>query len=72
MCYYTSVKTTGSQLAKALLALFPQADSFTPIIRANGFAHPNLPVLSVDNGRSLNLYNWGLIPFWVLTVMIKH
>ncbi|WP_285011215.1 SOS response-associated peptidase [Pedobacter faecalis] len=65
MCYYTSVKTTGRQLAADLHAPFERADQFTGIVRANGFSHPELPVLSVDNGRSINMYNWGLIPHWV-------
>jgi putative SOS response-associated peptidase YedK len=65
MCYHTSQKTTGSQIAKALQAPFPRQDDFKPIYHANGFAHPDLPVLSMDGGRSIQLMNWGLIPFWV-------
>lgn len=65
MCYHTSQKETGHKIAKVLQAPFPKQDEFQPIFHANGFAHPNLPVLSIDHGRSINLYNWGLIPFWV-------
>jgi putative SOS response-associated peptidase YedK len=65
MCYHTSVKVKGTEIAKAILAPFPQADLFKPIYHANGFAHPDMPVLSADKGRSIQLFNWGLIPFWV-------
>ena len=66
MCYYTSVKTTGSQLAKAIQAPFPKQDLFEPIYKANGFDHPDLPVLYIGpDGKSLDLFTWGLIPFWV-------
>jgi putative SOS response-associated peptidase YedK len=65
MCYHTSVKLKAKDLIKAVNAPFPQEDLFQGFNHANGFAHPTLPVLSVDHGRSLNLYSWGLIPFWV-------
>jgi putative SOS response-associated peptidase YedK len=65
MCYYKSQKTSGREIAKALMAPFVLADQFAPINNINGFTHPMTPVLSVDNGRSINLYSWGLIPFWV-------
>jgi putative SOS response-associated peptidase YedK len=64
MCYYTSVKTTAKQLKEAFNAPFVDEESFVPKEDINGFAHPLLPVLCVDNGRSLNLYQWGLLPFW--------
>lgn len=64
MCYYTSVKTTAKQLKEAFNAPFVDEERFAPRDDINGFSHPILPVLSVDNGRSLNLYQWGLLPFW--------
>jgi len=66
MCYYTSVKTTASQLVADLNATFERADEFTGIVRANGFSHPGLPTLTMsETGRTLDLYTWGLIPHWV-------
>lgn len=65
MCYHKSVKIKGSEIAKALQAPFADAELFTLIYHANGFAHPDLPVLSMEGDRSLQLFNWGLIPFWV-------
>lgn len=65
MCYHKSVKVKAAEIAKALQAPFADAELFNPIYHANGFAHPDLPVLSMEGGRSINLFNWGLIPFWV-------
>lgn len=70
MCYYTSVKTTSKQLKEAFNAPFVSEDLFQPKDELNGFAHPLMPVLSVDNGRSLNLYQWGLVPFWAKDMSI--
>jgi len=65
MCYYTSVKTKASDLIKAVEAPFADQDSFEPAYQLNGFAHPDMPVLSNDQDRSIKLYSWGLIPGWV-------
>lgn len=65
MCYHKSVKVKAAEIAKTLQAPFPDAELFNPIYHANGFAHPDLPVLSMEGGRSIQLFNWGLIPFWV-------
>lgn len=37
MCYHTSQKTTGHEIAKAIQAPFPRQDEFQPIFHANGF-----------------------------------
>ncbi len=65
MCYHKSVKIKGSEIAKALQAPFEEAKLFDPMFHVNGFAHPDLPVLSMEYGRAINLFSWGLIPFWV-------
>lgn len=65
MCYRKSVKVSGHEIAKAGLVPFAEADQFKPIYHANGFSHPELPVLSMESGRSVQLFSWGLIPFWV-------
>jgi putative SOS response-associated peptidase YedK len=66
MCYHATVKYKGSELAKIVQAPFPKADLFEPIYHANGFAHPNLPTIANgEGGKSVDLFSWGLIPFWV-------
>ena len=67
MCYYVSVKTNPKQLMSAFNAPFPPGLAFKGIHMANGFSHPLLPVLTFNDGKSLNLYQWGLIPNLVKT-----
>jgi putative SOS response-associated peptidase YedK len=65
MCYHTSVKLKATELIKVVNAPFPKQEYYLEFNHANGFAHPNLAALSVDHERSINLYSWGFIPFWV-------
>jgi putative SOS response-associated peptidase YedK len=44
---------------------FIQSESFKPVFSACGFNFPALPVISNQNPESIDLFNWGLIPFWV-------
>jgi hypothetical protein len=61
--FSTFVKIKASELIKAVNTPILRQEDYLEFNHANGFAHPNLAVLSVDHGRSLNPYNWGLIPF---------
>lgn len=69
MCYYVSVKTNSRQLMQKLDAPFEREEEFTEFNLVSGFAHPKLPVLYVDKGignaKQIDLFTWGLIPFWV-------
>lgn len=66
MCYHATVKVKGNELAKIVMAPFPKDDLFEPIYHANGFAHPDLPIIVYgEEGKLIDLFNWGLIPFWV-------
>ncbi|MCD6379251.1 SOS response-associated peptidase [bacterium] len=37
---------------------------FTPVHSANGYKHPQLPVITDENPREIQLMGWGLIPSW--------
>lgn len=68
MCYYVSVKTKANELVSTFNAPYTRAEEHVPYFLTNGFTHPLLPVLANDHGRSINLYQWGLIPFWVKSI----
>lgn len=38
---------------------------FNPVFHASGFSFPEWPVITAEEPGKLNLFNWGLIPFWV-------
>jgi len=64
MCYHTSVQITAKDLVKIFNAPFPKEENYKVLYHANGFAHPDMAVLSHEQERSLNIYSWGLIPLW--------
>ncbi len=39
-----------------------------PHYHASGFEHPDLPVITNENPREIQLLNWGLIPSWTKDV----
>ena len=62
MCYHTSVKTTVNQLKVAFNNKpLIEEDSFQSFYHANGFSHPDLPIVTKSE---IKLSKWGLIPFW--------
>jgi len=64
MCYHTSVKLKAEELIKAVNSPFPKQEYYQEFNHANGFAHPDMAVFADVDGPSLNLFSWGLIPFW--------
>jgi putative SOS response-associated peptidase YedK len=64
MCYHTSVQITAKDLVKIFNAPFPKEEKYKVLYLADGFAHPDMAVLSHEQERSLNIYSWGLIPLW--------
>lgn len=44
-----------------------EADDFEPVFHANAFSNLKMPVITNEEPKSLNFYNWGLIPFWIKT-----
>jgi len=39
-----------------------------PTYFASGFDHPDVPVITDDEPKKIQLFSWGLIPFWVKDV----
>lgn len=64
MCYRYSVPGPDS-LVKRFSALFLQNVSFKQQYHASSFDLPNLPVITNDQPQQIQLFTWGLIPFWV-------
>jgi|WetSurMetagenome_2_1015567.scaffolds.fasta_scaffold01682_16 putative SOS response-associated peptidase YedK len=64
MCYRYSVPGPDS-LVKRFSALFLQNVTFKRQYHVSGFDLPKLPVITNENPRQIQLFSWGLIPFWV-------
>ena len=65
MCYYISITPKLLDIQVRFGALFKQPESYKPAYSINAFSHPQVPVISSDNPDSIELFTWGLIPFWV-------
>jgi putative SOS response-associated peptidase YedK len=64
MCYRYSVPGPDP-LVKRFSASFPAQPSFTRQYHASSFDLPKLPVITNDQPKQIQLFTWGLIPFWI-------
>lgn len=67
MCYHVSVNRHLKQLELEMKRhLVPeQRELYQPYYHVSGFAKPFVPVISNADTSVLQMYRWGLIPFWV-------
>jgi putative SOS response-associated peptidase YedK len=64
MCYRYSVPGPDP-LVKRFSASFPEKKSFKQQYHVSSFDLPKLPVITNENPKQIQLFTWGLIPFWV-------
>lgn len=76
MCYNVNYLTKQKEeYARRIKGVLPNADfdknwenirkKTVPVYYDNGFNHPDLPVITNKSLDRLQLFSWGLIPFWV-------
>lgn len=63
MCYRYSISSKPELLEKKFSATFTQ--SFTPKYHVSAFTDEKLPVITNKNPTQIQLFHWGLIPFWI-------
>lgn len=63
MCFHSKQTKTAVQLENRFNAKFENAALYSPNIY-NGFQHPKTPVITNAAEHTIQMYNWGLIPFW--------
>ena len=63
MCYNYEHYKKLNQLEKRFNAKAP-ALVFDPALKVNGFAHPLMPVITNLRSQEVQLFSWGLIPYW--------
>lgn len=64
MCYNVSVIVDISILEGRFEAKLRQPGLFKEYYHASGFTAPFLPVITNENQSEIELFQWGLIPFW--------
>lgn len=63
MCYTIEKNLTRDQLEKRFGSKLNTERPYSPGKRVSGFEFPDVPVL-LAGGNMIEIYNWGLIPFW--------
>ncbi len=71
MCYRTKLNSDLYKIEKSFDARFIEPEAYKPMDEINGFAFSKTPVISNENKGEIQMFNWGLIPFWAKDDSIK-
>jgi len=71
MCYYTKLTALADKLERRFNAEFVSRELYLPGIQFNGFSFPQTPVITNREKRRIQLFNWGLLPFWAKDTSIR-
>ena len=63
MCFHYTLTIERTEVSLQLHADWD--DIFDPMFHADGFAHPPMPVITMEDPGKIQLFQWGLVPFWV-------
>ena len=72
MCYNISITTKMDDLEKRFGARFTQPDLYKPFYHVSGFSAPLLPVIPNEDIHAIELFQWGLVPFWTKDERSAH
>lgn len=64
MCFHYSVTKAVPIIEKRYNAQFLQLAEFSPKYFINGFNFPFMPVVTNEFPKVIQLYRWGVVPFW--------
>ena len=65
MCFNVSINKDPAYLEQRFHAKFLDPNSFKPIYHVSAFSLPKIPIITSANSKNVQLFQWGLIPFWV-------
>jgi len=65
MCYVIKIDMTREALEKRFGVRMGESSAFTPSTRVSAFSLPKLPVIASGDLHQIQLFIWGLIPYWV-------
>ncbi len=68
MCYHNSLNKSFQELEAAFDAHFAEPFDYKPIFHGNGFTFLKWPVITAEQPHIIQLFHWGLIPFWCKTM----
>ena len=65
MCFHYSLTKERTEIALQLHADWDDPEGWHPVYHADGFTFLQMPVITMQQPKKIQLMNWGLIPFWV-------
>jgi len=65
MCFTIAIHLTRNEIEKRFGARFRPDTSYQPAYYQSAFTLPEIPVIADREPENLELFQWGLIPFWV-------
>lgn len=70
MCFFSQQSKSAVELEYRFKANFESKDSYEPGIY-NAFQYPKTPLITNKDSQEIQLFQWGLIPFWAADDSIK-
>ena len=71
MCYRTKLNSKLNDIERTIEARFIEPDAYKPQLEINAFTFSKTPIISDENQAEIQMFNWGLIPFWAKDDKIK-
>lgn len=71
MCYRTKLSSKLTDIEKAFEARFIEPETYTPQMEINAFTFSKTPVITDENSGEVQMFQWGLVPFWAKDDSIK-
>ena len=71
MCFRTKLNSRIRDIEKTFDSAFIEPEAYTPQQEINGFDFARTPVITDENQGEIQMFNWGLIPYWAKDDKIK-
>src|SRR5690606_18797969 len=71
MCFRTQLNSKIREIEKTFDAAFIGPEAYTPHEEINAFDFLKTPVITDENRGEIDMFQWGLIPFWAKDQSIK-
>ena len=72
MCFNISIVSNKNTIEQELGAVFELDYLFEPQKHISAFTNPLIHVITSENRKNIELFNWGLIPEWVRNLKIAN
>ena len=71
MCYQTRLIKKREEMMQRFNAEMNDLLDYNPIEFCSAFDYPSTPVITNDNAKEIQLFNWGLVPDWSQDMQIR-